>query len=167
MRLKLPLRGSMAHSLVADGAGEVAVDRIICVQSRHVLDLGKSCCWDVGFDILTTNLYSFVSFGKTQKLHCTIDHWLARVTRQAHFALDGVTKEDTAVQSGDGDGENKEVNKNSHEDTGDGWGDGRWAGCWGWLWVCCCARHEERSDDVLVENRLVWLRNLAASKWTF
>lgn len=62
-----------------------------------------------------------MSFGKTQKLHCAIDHRLAGVTRQAHFALDGVTKEDTAVQSGLGDdGENKEVNKNSHEGAGGG-----------------------------------------------
>lgn len=66
-----------------------------------------------------------MSFGKTQKLHCAIDHRLAGVARQAHFALDGVTKGDTAVQSGHGDGgENKEVNKNSHEGTGGvgGWG---------------------------------------------
>lgn len=83
--------------------------------------------------VLTTNLYSFVSFGKTQKLHGAIDHWLAGVTRQAHLALDGVTKEDTAVQRGhDDDGVNKEVNKSIHEDTGGG---GEGGGCWwrtGW-----------------------------------
>lgn len=79
----------------------------------------------VGFDSATTNLRSFVSFGKTQKLHRAIDHRLAGVTWQAHFALDGVTKGDTAVQSGHGDdGENKEVNENSHEDAGGGGGGG-------------------------------------------
>lgn len=153
--LKFTLRSCMAHSLVADGASEVAIDGIICVQSRHALGLGRSCCWDVGFAILTTNLYSFVSFGKTQKLHCAIDHWLAGVTRQAHFALDGVTKEDTAVQSGHGDdGENKEVNKNSHGDMGGG------------IEAACGSAvvHSVRSDVVLVEDRLVWLRNLTASK---
>lgn len=78
-----------------------------------------------------------MSFGKTQKLHRAIDHRLAGVTWQAHFALDGVTKEDTAVQSGHGDdGENKEVNKNSHEDTAVGGalrltvGEERWRGGW-------------------------------------
>lgn len=37
MRLKLPLRGSMAHSLVADGAGEVAVDIVdyLCTISAR------------------------------------------------------------------------------------------------------------------------------------
>lgn len=92
-----------------------------------------SCCWDVGFDTVTTNLRSFVSFVKTQKLHRAIDHRLAGVTWQAHFALDGVTKEDTAVQSGHGDdGENKEVNKNSHEGTARGEGGGRWGRPWVW-----------------------------------
>lgn len=44
-----------------------------------------------------TNLHSFVSFGKTHKLHNAIDHWLAGVTRQAHVALDAVTKEERTV----------------------------------------------------------------------
>lgn len=44
-----------------------------------------------------TNLYSFVSFGKTHKLHNAIDHWLAGVTGQAHVTLDAVTKEKRAV----------------------------------------------------------------------
>lgn len=81
MGLKFPLKGGKAHSLAADGASEVASDAIICVRARHILDLGISCCRDVGLDILTTNLNSFVSFGKTQKLHCAIDHRLAGVTR--------------------------------------------------------------------------------------
>lgn len=69
-----------------------------------------------GFDTVTTNLYSFVAFGKTQKLHRAIDHRVAGVTWQAHFALDGVTKGDTAVQSGRGDdGENKEVSEDAVE----------------------------------------------------
>lgn len=44
-----------------------------------------------------TNLYSFVSFGKTHKLHNAIDHWLARVTGQADVTLDAITKEERAV----------------------------------------------------------------------
>lgn len=44
-----------------------------------------------------TNLHSFVSFGKTHKLHNAIDHWLAGVTRQAHVALDAVAEEERAV----------------------------------------------------------------------
>lgn len=47
-----------------------------------------------------TNLHSFVSFGKTHKLHNAIDHWLAGVARQAHVALDAVTKEERAVDTG-------------------------------------------------------------------
>lgn len=47
-----------------------------------------------------TNLLSFVSFGKTHKLHNAIDHWLAGVTGQAHVALDTITKEERAVYSG-------------------------------------------------------------------
>lgn len=75
--------------------------------------------------LLSTNLCSFVSFGKTQKLHRAIDHRLAGVAGQAHFALDGVTKEDTAVQSGHGDdGENEEVNKKKPRRHGGGDGGG-------------------------------------------
>lgn len=93
-----------------------------------------------------------MSFGKTQKLHCAIDHRLAGVARQAHFALDGVTKEDTAVQSGHGDdGENEEVNKKSQEDTGVGWG---------WVGEGTGSAEAECGSAVvhgtLVENRLVW-----------
>lgn len=40
-----------------------------------------------------TNLHSFVSFAKTHKLPNAIDHWLARVTGQAHVALDTITME--------------------------------------------------------------------------
>lgn len=54
------------------------------------VDCEKSC-------IFPTNLHSFVSFGKTHKLHNAIDHWLARVTGWAHVALDAVTKEERAV----------------------------------------------------------------------
>lgn len=49
-----------------------------------------------------TNLHSFVSFGKTHKLHNAIDHWLAGVARQAHVALDAITEEERAVHSGHG-----------------------------------------------------------------
>lgn len=53
-----------------------------------------------------TNLHSFVSFGKTHKLHNAIDHWLAGVAGQAHVALDAVTEEERAVYAGHrGDGE--------------------------------------------------------------
>lgn len=95
-----------------------------------------------------------MSFGKTQKLHRTIDHRLAGVARQAHFALDGATKEDTAVQSGHGDdGENKEVNKNIREDTGrKGRGGVGWGGVEADGGGDC---PEGRSDDMLVEMRLV------------
>lgn len=44
--------------------------------------------------VFPTNLHSFVSFGKTHKLHNAIDHWLAGVAGQAHVALDAVTKEE-------------------------------------------------------------------------
>lgn len=60
----------------------------------------------------STNLHSFVSFGKTHKLHNAIDHWLAGVAGQAHVALDAVTEEERAVHTGHGgDRENKEVEK--------------------------------------------------------
>lgn len=47
--------------------------------------------------VFPTNLHSFVSFGKTHKLHNAIDHWLAGVAGQAHVALEAVTKEERAV----------------------------------------------------------------------
>lgn len=53
---------------------------------------------NTGYEIsCPTNLLSFVSFGKTQKLHNAIDHWLAGVTGHAHVALDTVTKEERGV----------------------------------------------------------------------
>ncbi len=56
-----------------------------------------------------TNLHSFVSFGKTHKLHNAIDHWLAGVTGQAHVALDAITKEKRAIYTDHrGDGEKAE-----------------------------------------------------------
>lgn len=39
-----------------------------------------------------TNLHSFVSFGKTHKLHNAIDHWLAGVAGQAHVTLEAITE---------------------------------------------------------------------------
>lgn len=57
------------------------------------VDHEKSC-------VFPTNLHSFVSFGKTHKLHNAIDHWLAGVAGQAHVALDAVTKEERAVYTG-------------------------------------------------------------------
>lgn len=41
-----------------------------------------------------TNLQSFVSFGKTHKLHNDIDQRLARLAGQAHVALHGVIMEE-------------------------------------------------------------------------
>lgn len=88
-----------------------------------------------------------MSFGKTQKLHRAIDHRLAGVTWQAHFALDGVTKGDTAVQSGHGDdGENKEVDKTSHEEAGGGGAGGGWGVRTLRPTAHCCAQPEERSE---------------------
>lgn len=54
------------------------------------------------FCFFSTNLHSFVSFGKTHKLHNAIDHWLAGVARQAHVALDAITEEERAVHTGHG-----------------------------------------------------------------
>lgn len=70
------------------------------------------------FFFFPTNLHSFVSFGKTHKLHNAIDHWLAGVAGQAHVTLEAVTEEERAVHNGHGgDRENKEV-ENSGRDLG-------------------------------------------------
>lgn len=70
------------------------------------------------FVFFPTNLHSFVSFGKTHKLHNAIDHWLAGVAGQAHVTLEAVTEEERAVHTGHGgDRENKEV-ENSGRDLG-------------------------------------------------
>lgn len=44
--------------------------------------------------IFLTNLSSFVSFWKANKLHHSIDQWEAWVTGRAHISLDTVTKEE-------------------------------------------------------------------------
>ena len=72
--------------------------------------------------IFATNLVSFVSFGKTHKLHNAIYRWLAGVAGQAHVALDAVTKEERAVHIGHrGNGERKEVEK-QRQSFGGGYG---------------------------------------------
>lgn len=67
--------------------GHMAVFVHLILLTIPNVDYEKTC-------IFPTNLHSFVSFGKTHKLHNAIDHWLAGVTGQAHVALDIVTKEE-------------------------------------------------------------------------
>lgn len=108
-----------------------------------------------------TNLHSFVSFGKTHKLHNAIDHWLAGVTGQAHVALDAVTKEERAVTLitvATGRRRNKEGKGGSSVlghlgKTGERWGPltgGQTLFDCGWShWRSCCAQSEWRSEETL------------------
>ncbi len=58
------------------------------VSIDFILGLDPHSC------IFLTNLSSFVSFRKANKLHHSIDQWAAWVTGRAHISLDTVTKEE-------------------------------------------------------------------------
>lgn len=84
---------------------------------------------------VATNLHSFVSFGKTHKLHNAIDHWLAGVAGQAHVALDAVTKEKRVVYTGQrGDGDT--AVRRGQRVWGHLWGTDRWTRSWKGMLLC-------------------------------